>query len=63
MWGGRFAHSPAEAFERINASIPFDVRLAPYDVRGSISHPRMLGARGLAHEAGAASRGGGLGAA
>ena len=54
MWGGRFAHSPAEAFERINASIPFDVRLAPYDVRGSISHARMLGARGIVSEGEAA---------
>src|SRR5215216_1294769 len=43
LWGGRFGTSPAEAFERLNASIPFDVRLAPYDVRGSIAHARMLG--------------------
>jgi argininosuccinate lyase len=47
FWGGRFGASPAEAFERINASIPFDVRLAPYDVRGSITHARMLGERGI----------------
>ena len=45
LWGGRFSASPAGAFERLNASIPFDVRLAPYDVRGSIAHARMLGAR------------------
>jgi argininosuccinate lyase len=47
LWGGRFGASPAEAFERLNASIPFDVRLAPYDVRGSIAHARMLGAKGI----------------
>jgi argininosuccinate lyase len=47
LWGGRFGASPAEAFERLNASIPFDVRLAPYDVRGSIAHARMLGERGI----------------
>jgi argininosuccinate lyase len=47
LWAGRFSASPAEAFERLNASIPFDVRLAPYDVRGSIAHARMLGARGI----------------
>ena len=47
LWGGRFGASPAEAFERLNASIPFDVRLAPYDIRGSIAHARMLGARGI----------------
>jgi len=47
LWGGRFSASPAEAFERLNASIPFDVRLAPYDVLGSITHARMLGERGI----------------
>ena len=47
LWGGRFGSSPAEAFERLNASIPFDVRLAPYDIRGSIAHARMLGERGI----------------
>ena len=47
LWGGRFGASPAEAFERLNASIPFDIRLAPYDVRGSIAHARMLGAQGI----------------
>src|ERR687894_2262278 len=45
LWGGRFGSSPAEAFERLNASIPFDARLAPYDVRGSIAHAKMLGER------------------
>ncbi len=47
LWGGRFSASPAGAFERLNASIPFDVRLAPYDVRGSIAHARMLGKTGI----------------
>jgi argininosuccinate lyase len=47
LWGGRFGASPAEAFERLNASIPFDVRLAPYDIQGSIAHARMLGERGI----------------
>ena len=47
LWGGRFGSSPAEAFERLNASIPFDVRLAPYDVRGSIVHALMLGEKGI----------------
>src|SRR5215210_8164303 len=43
LWGGRFGASPAEAFEWLNASIPFDIRLAPYDIEGSIAHARMLG--------------------
>ena len=47
LWGGRFGASPAEAFGRLNASIPFDVRLAPYDIRGSIAHVRMLGKQGI----------------
>jgi argininosuccinate lyase len=47
LWGGRFGSSPAEAFERLNASIPFDVRLAPYDIRGSIAHAAMLGEQGI----------------
>jgi argininosuccinate lyase len=47
LWGGRFGSSPAEAFERLNASIPFDARLAPYDIRGSIAHATMLGERGI----------------
>jgi argininosuccinate lyase len=47
LWGGRFASSPAEAFERLNASIPFDIRLAPYDVEGSVAHARMLGETGI----------------
>ena len=47
FWGGRFSASPADAFERLNASISFDVRLAPYDIRGSMAHARMLGERGI----------------
>ena len=47
LWGGRFGSSPAEAFEKLNASIPFDIRLAPYDIQGSIAHARMLGEKGM----------------
>ena len=47
LWGGRFGSTPAEAFERLNASIPFDIRLAPYDIRGSIAHATMLGRQGI----------------
>jgi argininosuccinate lyase len=50
LWGGRFGASPAGAFERLNASIPFDIRLAPYDIKGSIAHAGMLGARGIVSE-------------
>src|SRR5438105_2991244 len=47
LWGGRFASSPADAFERLNASISFDVRLTPYDIEGSIAHAQMLGETGI----------------
>src|SRR5215216_4945341 len=59
LWGGRFGASPAEAFEKLNASIPFDVRLAPYDIEGSIAHARMLGETGIVtkEESGELTRG------
>ncbi len=50
LWSGRFGSSPAEAFERLNASIPFDIRLAPYDIQGSIAHAEMLGEVGIISE-------------
>ena len=50
LWGGRFGSGPAEAFERLNASVPFDVRLAPHDIWGSIAHAKMLGAQGIVTE-------------
>ena len=42
MWGGRFATSPAEIMQEINASIWFDKALAPQDIRGSRAHAEML---------------------
>jgi argininosuccinate lyase len=47
MWGGRFAASPAEIMEEINASIGFDKRLAPQDIRASKAHAAMLAAQGI----------------
>jgi argininosuccinate lyase len=47
MWGGRFASGPSEIMEEINASIDFDKRLAPQDIRGSLAHAAMLGATGI----------------
>src|SRR4051794_6637637 len=45
--GGRFAGGPAEIMEEINASIDFDKRLAPQDIRGSLAHAAMLGQTGI----------------
>jgi len=47
MWGGRFAMSPAQIMEEINASIEFDKVLAPQDIRGSKAHAAMLAAQGI----------------
>ena len=46
-WGGRFQEEQAPLFERLNASLPFDYVLAPYDLLGSCAHVRMLGAIGM----------------
>ena len=46
MWGGRFAGSPAEAMEEINASIEFDRQLAAQDIAGSEAHLAMLARHG-----------------
>ncbi|MFD0206903.1 MULTISPECIES: argininosuccinate lyase [Saccharothrix] len=47
LWGGRFAGGPAEAMARLSASTHFDWRLAPYDIRGSRAHARVLHRAGL----------------
>ena len=47
MWGGRFAEGPDAIMEAINASIGFDKRLAPQDIRGSRAHAAMLAATGI----------------
>ena len=47
MWGGRFGAGPDAIMEAINASIGFDRRLAPQDIRGSRAHAAMLAATGI----------------
>ena len=47
MWGGRYGSAPAEIMNEINASIDFDKRLAPQDIRGSMAHAAMLGETGI----------------
>ena len=46
-WGGRFSAGQDPLFERLNASIPFDNVLAPFDIEGSRAHVRMLGSIGV----------------
>ncbi len=47
LWGGRFTGGPAEAMERINASIGFDHRLYAQDIAASKAHCRMLMQQGI----------------
>ncbi|WP_050803808.1 argininosuccinate lyase [Candidatus Frankia meridionalis] len=47
LWGGRFAGGPAQALARLSVSVQFDWRLAPYDLRASGAHARVLHRAGL----------------
>ena len=53
LWGGRFSQSNADSTFALSRSIDFDWRLAPYDIRSSIAHLRILHASGIisAHSA------------
>jgi argininosuccinate lyase len=46
-WGGRFAEEPSALAAAFSASVDVDKRLWSQDIRGSIAHARMLGARGI----------------
>ena len=41
-WSGRFAEPVDALTQRFNASVSFDVRLAEFDISGSLAHARML---------------------
>jgi len=47
QWGGRFESKTDALVDAFCESVSFDARLAPYDVRASIAHARMLGDRGI----------------
>jgi argininosuccinate lyase len=47
LWGGRFESETDALVERLGESVSFDSRLAPWDLRGSIAHARMLGDCGI----------------
>ena len=47
LWGGRFSEEPDALAFRFNASIDFDWRLAPYDIRGSQAWARGLSRAGI----------------
>jgi argininosuccinate lyase len=47
LWGGRFSDEPADAVFALSRSVDFDWRLAPYDLRSSLAHLRVLKSSGL----------------
>ena len=42
LWGGRFSSGPASDVFALSQSIDFDWRLAPYDLRSSLAHLKVL---------------------
>jgi len=46
-WGGRFTEATNELVEEFTASVPYDWRLYPYDIAGSIAHATMLARTGI----------------
>ena len=47
LWGGRFTKDTDALVYACNASITFDRRLLPQDIRGSLAHARMLTRQGI----------------
>ena len=47
QWGGRFEGKTDELVEALGESVSFDARLAPWDIRASVAHARMLGEQGI----------------
>ena len=50
LWGGRFSGGPSEALAALSKSTHFDWVLAPYDVKASKAHARVLHSAGLLTE-------------
>jgi argininosuccinate lyase len=50
LWGGRFSDAPADAVFALSRSVHFDWRLAPYDLRSSLAHLKILRSSGLLEE-------------
>ncbi len=47
VWGGRFREGLDPIAERFNASISFDFRLYPYDIKGTVAHCKILEKAGI----------------
>ena len=50
LWGGRFSRGPDDAMAALSTSVHFDWRLAPYDLRQTAAHARILQRAGLLEE-------------
>ena len=50
LWGGRFSDAPTDSVFALSRSVHFDWRLAPYDLRSSLSHLKVLRSSGLLQE-------------
>jgi len=46
-WSGRFSEPVSDLVKRYTASVFFDRRMAPQDIRGSLAHARMLARQGI----------------
>ena len=47
LWGGRFQKAAAPEFLRLNNSFPFDHRLLPFDIEGSVAYSKALQRAGV----------------
>ena len=47
LWHGRFAEAPSAELWDYTVSLPFDQRLAPFDIVASMAHVRGLGRAGI----------------
>ena len=45
LWSGRFTSSTDQLVDEFTASLPWDLRLYPYDIKASIEHVNMLAAQ------------------
>jgi argininosuccinate lyase len=46
-WSGRFSEPVSDLVKRYTASVFFDKRLGPQDIRGSLAHAKMLARQGI----------------
>ncbi|MEM9951939.1 MAG: argininosuccinate lyase [Chloroflexota bacterium] len=60
LWGGRFSEGPDDALRKLNDSLRFDVRLARYDIIGSMAYAHAIYKAGVITENEAARIRGGL---